>query len=182
MAQLIKMIGIFSFSLLPLVACDGHAATGSQSTYASDGITFNYPANWKIVKDEKNKFVHLIFVDSPQTAGFSITTSPKSSAESLSDYATDHSRRVAITMASSKINKPTLVTTATPAGTVITEKFTLHPDDDPINFIHEYRLVKSKQRVAHLVSKMPEDELENTAAGFALILKTFTLTDVDQAK
>ncbi|WP_444995846.1 hypothetical protein [Aliikangiella sp. IMCC44359] len=178
-----KSINAFAFLLLffLVAACsEKKADLEKQKTYEKQGLSFTYPANWKVTEDSVNEGVRFIFIESPGAAITKIEVYPKEESFDLKEF-------VKLDIDAIKQGMPGIFdlddNTMEQIETFINGisfggykyEYNVSVVNIDIPHISEFYLYSSELKNAYITNQVAVEDFEKVKEGFRLVLSTFNL-------
>ena len=161
-----------------LLLCTGCGEEGARTdqprTYSQAGLSFEYPENWAVTKDETQEGLRYLFVESPGDAILIIQLYNAGNAMGIRDYAAAFAQ-------SAKAETPvgTLVDLA-PGRVVqsggfemLTAPFSISLLGEMVPHTRTFRRKRVADRTCFIVSQVADEDRPKVDAGFELIASTF---------
>lgn len=179
----LPILNILVIILLALLlgACEEQAIVTRPHEFNHDGISFKYPANWKIQDDLENPAGGFVVVTSPGNSTFVLQVYDANNAWDLDDYASTYYERAKTQIplgSAENIRRSTverLIDGQSRKG--IYERYDVRVAGSREAQIVEIYRIRMRDKVYFLVSSMPDENLEQVSPGFDLIFSSF---DVDR--
>ena len=162
---------------LLFVGVQAHANAVEIKKYHNNGVSFSYPANWKVSSDVDTGALRYIFVESPGNGIFIVQVYPARSNLSLAEYAKGFANKAK--NSSRKIQRISLkfskVTGPGNLGEGVKEDFTIGYLGKVLAHVCYYYQVNRSNKTAYLISQSANEDLPKVQNGFKLLQSTFIL-------
>ena len=164
-------------------------ASIESTTYAQNGIEFEYPANWEVIDEGERDEMRYIMLESPDQALSLIHVYKKDGAPTLEDFANNYSietQIIPLDVAESESNEAPVA--AAPQNEMMTIERTL--DDKSYEWVvetipgqvggiettdyREYFRKDSETQSAFLINQVNKDDLPRLENTFELIFRSLT--------
>lgn len=176
--QIIKLLIVTVY--IALVGCsENEADIDGKKRYEQDGVSFDFPGNWKITDDVEEGGYRYLFVETPGDAIVKIKIYSNDQSFSLSEF-------VELDIESLKSEMPYLFKLDEKSEIVKIQKTIGNKTLDGYKFqfnlsvlginvphVQEYYMFKSDSESAYILNQVAVEDLDKVEAGFSQILGSF---------
>lgn len=168
-------ISYLVIAVLLLVGCiEKKAQVDNPKSYSKEGVTFEYPRNWKVTEDTQQEGPRNIFVESPGSAILSIQIYTTDEVIEIQKFAKSFSAYAQEEKSVDGIDAPVFSGVDKSSGDeVVTEQFSLIllGKKTPHTRIYQIKIAGNKK--CFLIAQVADSNMDKVIKGFEQIFSSF---------
>ncbi len=166
-------LGLTCLLAISVVGCwERQADVSSPQSYSKQGLSFQYPGNWKVTDDENFDFFRYLFIESPGDAIVIIQIFGREDALGLKEFSADFADGAKEDYTLGSISESSFQM----ADDYLEEQFSITILNETVPHLRRYMRLEFGQKLCFVIFQVADEDLEKAAPGFQLIVSSLNYT------
>lgn len=165
-------------TLILSFGCSEQPATVDEpKSYTQDGLSFDYPGNWRVTEDNQEKGVRDLSIETPGNALMIIQIYSEDCAVEILEFAKLFARATKKSAPIGNISDSEYDSVSEFSGyEELTERLTVTMLGQQLPYTREYWMKSFSERVCYIIASVTDEEQSLVAEGFDLVVSSLEYT------